>query len=88
MRQVLAHLTDQNTMIEHFMGGYGIPTYGPTPIYPEGQPVCQPRGAEQPLPVLGFSRHQAPQGARVAGQPREGGRMRSAGPELMRAAPA
>ena len=42
MRQVLAHLMDQNTIIQHFMGGFGIPTYGPTPIYPKGNPFVSP----------------------------------------------
>jgi peptide/nickel transport system substrate-binding protein len=50
MRQVLAHLTDQNTMIEHFMGGYGIPTYGPTPIYPKGNPFVSPSELANPYP--------------------------------------
>jgi peptide/nickel transport system substrate-binding protein len=50
MRQVLAHLTDQNSMIDHFMGGYGIPTYGPTPVYPKGNPFVSPSELKNPYP--------------------------------------
>jgi len=50
MRQVLARLMDQNTMINHFMGGYGIPTYGPTPIYPKGNPFVSPSELTNPYP--------------------------------------
>jgi len=50
MRQVLAHLVDQNTMITHFMQGYGIPTYGPTPIYPKGNPFVSPGELKNPYP--------------------------------------
>ncbi|MCL6092009.1 MAG: ABC transporter substrate-binding protein [Actinobacteria bacterium] len=50
MRQVLAHLVDQNTMIAHFMQGYGIPTYGPTPIYPKGNPFLSPAESHNPYP--------------------------------------
>jgi peptide/nickel transport system substrate-binding protein len=50
MRQVLAHLTDQTTMIQHFMGGYGIPTYGPTPISPKGNPFISPSELRNPYP--------------------------------------
>ena len=50
MRQVLAHLMDQNTMIQHFMAGYGIPTYGPTPIYPKGNPFVSPSELSNPYP--------------------------------------
>lgn len=50
MRQVLAHLTDQGTMIAHFMQGYGVPTYGPTPIYPKGNPFLSPAESRNPYP--------------------------------------
>jgi peptide/nickel transport system substrate-binding protein len=50
MRQVLAHVTDQNTMIQHFMGGYGIPTYGPTPVFPKGNPFVSPSELHNPYP--------------------------------------
>ena len=50
MRQVLAHLVDQNTMIAHFMQGYGVPTYGPTPIYPKGNPFLSPSESHNPYP--------------------------------------
>jgi len=50
MRQVLAHLVDQNTMIAHFMQGYGVPTYGPTPIYPKGNPFVSPTELHNPYP--------------------------------------
>jgi peptide/nickel transport system substrate-binding protein len=36
VRQALQHLVDQKTMIKDFLHGYGIPTYGPAPIYPLG----------------------------------------------------
>ena len=38
MRQVLAHLVDQTTMIQHFMAGYGTPVYGPPPYTPKATP--------------------------------------------------
>ena len=50
MRQVLAHLTDQDTMIKHFMDGYGIPTYGPTPVYPLGNEFVSPSEKTNPYP--------------------------------------
>ena len=50
MRQVLAHLMDQNTMITHFMGGYGIPTYGATPIFPKGNAFVSPSELKNPYP--------------------------------------
>ena len=50
MRQVLAHLMDQNTIITHFMGGFGIPTYGATPIYPKGNPFVSPSELTNPYP--------------------------------------
>jgi peptide/nickel transport system substrate-binding protein len=50
IRQVLAHLVDQNTMIAHFMQGYGVPTYGPTPIYPKGNPFVSPAELHNPYP--------------------------------------
>jgi len=50
MRQVLAHLVDQNTMIDHFMQSYGVPTYGPTPIYPKGNPFLSPDESHNPYP--------------------------------------
>lgn len=50
MRQVLEHLTDQGTMIAHFMQGYGVPTYGPTPIYPKGNPFLSSAESHNPYP--------------------------------------
>ena len=50
MRQVLVHLVDQGTMIAHFMQGYGTPTYGPTPIYPKGNPFLSPSESHNPYP--------------------------------------
>jgi len=38
MRQVLEHLMDQKTMVKYFLHGYGVPTYGVTPIVPKGNP--------------------------------------------------
>ena len=56
MRQVLAHLIDQTTMIQHFMAGLRDPTYGPTPIYPEGQPLRQPLRELATLTLTRFPR--------------------------------
>jgi peptide/nickel transport system substrate-binding protein len=50
MRLVLAHLVDQNTMIKTFMHGFGIPTYGPTPIYPLGNPFVSAAERHNPYP--------------------------------------
>jgi peptide/nickel transport system substrate-binding protein len=50
IRQVLAELTDQNTMIKHFMDGFGIPTYGPTPVYPLGNPFVSKAELKNPYP--------------------------------------
>ncbi|MHB1509690.1 MAG: ABC transporter substrate-binding protein [Acidimicrobiales bacterium] len=50
MRLVLAHLVDQNTMIKTFMHGFGIPTYGPTPIYPLGNPFVSAAERSNPYP--------------------------------------
>jgi len=50
MRQVLAHLTDQNTMIKHFMFNFGTPTYGPTPVYPLGNPFVSAAERKNPYP--------------------------------------
>jgi peptide/nickel transport system substrate-binding protein len=50
IRQVLTELTDQATMIKHFMFGYGIPTYGPTPIYPLGNPFVTAAEKTDPYP--------------------------------------
>jgi len=50
MRQVLAMLTDQNTMIKHFMFGYGSPNYGPAPIYPKGNPFVDSAESSNPYP--------------------------------------
>jgi peptide/nickel transport system substrate-binding protein len=49
-RQVLAYLTDQNTMIAHFYDGYAIPTYGPVPVYPKGNPFVSPKELKNPYP--------------------------------------
>ena len=50
IRWTLAHLTDQTTMIEHFQFGYGVPTYGPTPIYPKGNPFVSNSELTNPYP--------------------------------------
>jgi len=50
IRQALAKLTDQNTMIKHFMDGYGIPTYGPVPVYPLGNPFVSAAEKTNPYP--------------------------------------
>jgi len=41
---------DQNSMITHFMGGYGIPTYGATPIFPKGNAFVSPSELKNPYP--------------------------------------
>ena len=75
IRQVLAHLIDQNTMIKHFMDGYGTPTYGPAPIYPLGNPFVSYGRKDQPLPVLGLGGRGVAEGSRLAGEPGRGGRL-------------
>ncbi len=50
IRQVLAHLTDQTTMIQHFMDSYGVPTYGPTPLFPKGNPFVTKEELTNPYP--------------------------------------
>ncbi|MGH9104969.1 MAG: ABC transporter substrate-binding protein [Acidimicrobiales bacterium] len=50
MRQVLAHLVDQGTMISHFMHGFGTPTYGPTPVHPKGNPFVSKSELHNPYP--------------------------------------
>ena len=50
IRWTLAHLTDQTTMIKHFQFGYGVPTYGPTPIYPKGNPFVSNSELTNPYP--------------------------------------
>jgi peptide/nickel transport system substrate-binding protein len=50
VRQVLAHLTDQSTVIAHFLDGYGVPTYGPVPVYPKGNPFVSSAEAKNPYP--------------------------------------
>jgi peptide/nickel transport system substrate-binding protein len=50
IRQVLAHLTDQGTMIGHFMHGLGIPGYGPVPAFPKGNPFLDPIESSNPYP--------------------------------------
>ena len=50
IRQVFGHLMDQNTMIKHFMDGYGTPVYGPAPIYPLGNPFVTNVEKTNPYP--------------------------------------
>jgi peptide/nickel transport system substrate-binding protein len=50
IRQVLAHLVDQQTIISHFMYGLGSPGYGPVPIYPKGNPFVSPAELSDPYP--------------------------------------
>jgi peptide/nickel transport system substrate-binding protein len=50
IRQVIQHLTDQTAMIKDFMSGYGIPTYGPVPIYPRGNPFADAEEQHNPYP--------------------------------------
>jgi len=50
VRQALQHLVDQTTMIKAFLHGYGIPTYGPTPIYPKGNPFADAYETRNPYP--------------------------------------
>jgi peptide/nickel transport system substrate-binding protein len=50
MRQAFQHLVDQTTMIKDFLHGYGIPTYGPTPIYPKGNAFADSYETRNPYP--------------------------------------
>lgn len=50
VRQALSYLTDQNTMIKRFMYGYGVPGYGPTPVYPRGNPFISTKEMSNPYP--------------------------------------
>jgi peptide/nickel transport system substrate-binding protein len=50
IRQVLAHLTDQSTIITHFLDGDGLPTYGPVPVYPKGNPFVSSAESKNPYP--------------------------------------
>jgi peptide/nickel transport system substrate-binding protein len=50
IRQALAHLVDQNTIIQHFMSGLGSPGYGPVPIYPLGNPFISSAEMTSPYP--------------------------------------
>lgn len=50
IRQALETLMDQQTMIKSFMSGYGVPTYGPTPVYPKGNPFVSPAEKHNPYP--------------------------------------
>jgi len=50
IRQVLARLIDQQTIIAHFMDNLGIPGYGPVPIYPLGNPFVSPAELTNPYP--------------------------------------
>jgi peptide/nickel transport system substrate-binding protein len=47
---VLERLTDQQTMIHHFMGGYGTPVYGPTPVYPKNNIFLSSGEKKNPYP--------------------------------------
>ncbi|MHB8295668.1 MAG: ABC transporter substrate-binding protein [Acidimicrobiales bacterium] len=50
IRQALQHLVDQKTMIKSYMSGLGIPTYGPTPVYPKGNPFVAKAELHNPYP--------------------------------------
>lgn len=50
VRQALEKLTDQDTMITHFMDGYGSPTYGPVPAYPKNDPFLSSAESTNPYP--------------------------------------
>lgn len=50
IRQALQHLVDQTTMIKAYMGGLGIPTYGPTPVYPKGNSFVAKTELHNPYP--------------------------------------
>lgn len=50
IRQALARLMDQNTIIAHYMDGLGTPGYGPVPIYPKGNPFVSPVESHNPYP--------------------------------------
>jgi len=50
VRQALQHLIDQPLMISAFLHGYGVPTYGPVPVYPKGNPYTDSYEAHNPYP--------------------------------------
>jgi peptide/nickel transport system substrate-binding protein len=49
IRQALAHVIDQNTMIRVALKGYGVPTYGPIPLFPPN-PYLSPAQKKNPYP--------------------------------------
>jgi len=50
VRQAFQHLVDQRLMISAFLHGDGSPTYGPTPIYPKGNPFVDSFETKNPYP--------------------------------------
>lgn len=50
IRQDLARLVDQNTIISHFDYGLAAPGYGPVPIYPKGNPFVSSSELHNPYP--------------------------------------
>ncbi len=50
VRQVLARLTDQKTMIQHFMDGYGVPSYGVVPVAAAHNPFLSKQEQHNPYP--------------------------------------
>ena len=50
VRQAIARLIDQQTIIAHFMDNLGSPGYGPVPLYPLGNPFVTPVEFHNPYP--------------------------------------
>jgi peptide/nickel transport system substrate-binding protein len=50
VRQALQHLVDQPVMIKQFLHGYGVPTYGPGPVAPKGNPFADSFESHNPYP--------------------------------------
>jgi peptide/nickel transport system substrate-binding protein len=50
VRQVLQHLVDEPAMVRYFLHGFGVPTYGPSPLYPKGNPFADRFESSNPYP--------------------------------------
>jgi peptide/nickel transport system substrate-binding protein len=50
LRQAIQHLVDQPLMVKYFLHGYGVPTYGPVPVYPKKNPYLDAYELHNPYP--------------------------------------
>jgi len=50
LRQALQHLVNEPLMIKEFLHGYGVPTYGPAPVLPKGNPFVDSAEMKNPYP--------------------------------------